>query len=164
MKSESIKESVQELVQKLYDKRGHVSPSELLLAAKVCKTPAHDGFTWDDAEAGEQFRLIEARQWLRVVVVRTEADAPERLVHIPAMLEDGEQMREGYYKPSSVIVDVDEFERARDAALSRFVSARVAVEELQTISERSGKRKRTKAIGKILESTTGIEQAIAAVN
>jgi len=164
MTNESIKMSVQELVQRLYEKSGQISPSQLLEAASSKDEPAHEGFTWDNRIAGEQYRLIEARKWLRVVVVRTESDEPERLIHIPAFSETESGMREGVYKPTSVIVDVDEFERARDEALARFVGARRSIEELQSVAQKSGKRKRTKAIAQILESTAGIEQAIAAVH
>jgi hypothetical protein len=107
MNDEKVKEGVQAVVQEIYEENGQCSPSQLLERAKDKSSPAHSGFTWDNKKAGHEFRLIESRKWLRVVVIRTEAEQPERLVHVPVMSASEEETdsREGFYKPASVIVE-----------------------------------------------------------
>jgi hypothetical protein len=44
---------------------GRISPAALLEAAKDPSSPFHDFFEWDDDEAAEQFRLVQASQIIR---------------------------------------------------------------------------------------------------
>jgi len=47
---------------------GVIRPVDVVEAAKNKKSPLHACFTWDDGEAAQQFRLLEARNLLRVYV------------------------------------------------------------------------------------------------
>lgn len=44
---------------------GHISPALLVEEARHPSSPFHEYFTWDDEEAGEQYRLIQAGQLIR---------------------------------------------------------------------------------------------------
>lgn len=43
-------------------------PEAVVEAAKKRNSPLHDYFTWDDDEAAKRYRLIQARQLIRVAV------------------------------------------------------------------------------------------------
>lgn len=47
---------------------GKLEPVAVVDAARAKTSPLHSCFTWDDSEAAEQFRLIEARKLIQVHV------------------------------------------------------------------------------------------------
>ena len=132
---ESIKERVQREVNMLYQKNGHVTPSALIREAEPESSPIHDAFEWDNQKAGEQYRLIQSRGWLRVVrIVRDDVSEP--LVHVPVIrIEksgDEQETREGYYKPVSMIAqDEDEYNAAFSEVNERLAAAKRAYKELK---------------------------------
>jgi hypothetical protein len=53
----------------LESKHGGVTPEAIVREAESKRSPFHDLFTWDDAQAGQKHRLYEARKfigWIRV--------------------------------------------------------------------------------------------------
>ena len=48
---------------------GVIRPADVVEAARNKRSVLHDCFTWEDTEAAHQFRLIEARNLLRVYVL-----------------------------------------------------------------------------------------------
>lgn len=155
---DNVKDAVQSLTQRLFDKHGEVTSSMLVEAAKDKKEPAHAGFEWNDTKAGHEFRLIQARKWLRVVVVKAD-EQPERLVHVPVVARQGES--EGAYKPASVVVqNVDEFERALSEAMQRLNSARAAVDTLRALAEQSDKPERAAMVAQIARGLDIMQHAM----
>lgn len=49
-----------------------VKPKELVDAARPTTSPIHEYFEWDDAKAGESYRLQQARQVISCLVVEYE--------------------------------------------------------------------------------------------
>lgn len=160
MKS-TIKQAIEADAQKIYERDGGVKPSQLLDAARPVDSPSHAGFEWRDSVAAEEYRLTQARQWLRVVVVRTGENAPERMAHIPA--ENGRQ--EGEYKPISVLVDdVDEFQRALSAASSRLNAARESIHELESVARKSDNKDRTAILAQLSRGFDLMQGAITSLH
>ena len=145
-----IKQGVQEVVNKIYVEVGEVRPSALVEAARPKSSPAHNAFEWDDSKAGEEYRLIQARTWIRNVQIIVD-EQPERLIHMPSIVrdEDGKiTEREGYYKPGSVLVqNRDEFDVALDRVRNRMESAVESYEYLKGLASKS------KAVGKAKSKT-----------
>lgn len=56
------------------DHGGKFIPEEFVLEARSKQHPAHKWFTWDDTKAAHQWRLVQARQFVRV---RIEIPASE---------------------------------------------------------------------------------------
>lgn len=54
---------------------GLIRPADVVEAAKDEGSVLHGCFTWDDGEAAHQFRLIEARNLIRVHVTTQAADS-----------------------------------------------------------------------------------------
>lgn len=169
MKDEdSIKAGVQQVVQKLFDRDGSVKASALVEEARPKTSPAHGGFTWDDKKAAHQFRLVEARNWIRVIVVKPdESKQPERMVHVPVVISDAKEAesKEGEYKPISVVqADPDEYVRARAAALNAVKAAARALNELDTIAAHAGKSDITALISQLSRGLDMFEKAIATMH
>ena len=127
-----VKKRVQEVVGQIYEQNGEISPSELVEAARPKKSPIHDAFEWDNIKAGDQYRLWQARQWIRKVEVIIE-DRPERFIHVPRIVVGPERGSEGFYKPVSMIVKhSDEYTAALGETLARLTSAKESLRYLKT--------------------------------
>lgn len=63
-KIEKIQDGIQQVVSELYNEKGFIKPSDLVEAARPSDSPAHGGFLWDNKKAGNEYRLIQARQWI----------------------------------------------------------------------------------------------------
>lgn len=134
MEKEKIKDGIQSVVTSLYQKHGGVKPSMLVEAAKPKTSPAHEGFEWNNSKAGHEFRLIQARTWIRKIEIVIDERPPERLVHIPVYTLDESDVkeREGYYRPISIVAgDEYEYMLALSAAKTRVIAAKAAYEELK---------------------------------
>lgn len=126
-----IKKAVQETVSEIYRDQGQVTPSSLVETAKSKTSPIHNAFEWDNKKAGHEFRLMQARTWIRKVTI-TINNSEERFIHIPRIGPD-ETTKEGYYKPMSVVVNLpDEYQRAKMAMVSKLNAAQFAIDELET--------------------------------
>lgn len=155
----STKQKVQQVVSEIYAQQGKVRPSTLLEAAKLKSSPAHDAFEWNDNKAGHEYRLIQARTWIRKVRVIVEEHA-ERLVHVPTMEADNASP-EGYYKPISVVLkNRTEFEAALGATLANFNAARVAYEELKRAARGTTKKERLPNFSKADKGFELVEEAL----
>jgi hypothetical protein len=65
-------------LQRIYDKRGQLTPTLVLDEARDESHPLHNRFEWDDAIAGEAHRRTQAHELIRSVrVVYREADDKE---------------------------------------------------------------------------------------
>jgi len=55
-------------LEKIKKKQGKLTPQLVLKEAKKRKSPLHDYFVWDDSEAGQQWRLQQARTMIGNIV------------------------------------------------------------------------------------------------
>lgn len=125
----NTKEGVTLVVNDIYKKHGEVKPSQLVSAARQKDSPAHSAFEWNDKTAGHQYRLWQARQWIRRVEITIE-DRKEQLVHVP-IIRDGDSSQEGYYKPYSVVVkDKSEYDAAREYVQTQVSALRNSLDKL----------------------------------
>lgn len=155
----TITEGVQRVVQSLYDDYGVVEATRLVDAARPDESPAHNGFEWDDSLAGEQYRLMQARNWIKRVTVIYDDEAC-KLIHVPAVKVEEAQSNEGYYRPISEVVKVvTDFERALGQAVARFDTAKRALDDLRIAAERENRdadvlmiRQITEAADKLVHS------------
>lgn len=147
-----MKTAVEQVAQELYDSKKAITASDLVEAARPASSPAHNAFEWDNKVAGHEFRLQQARRWLRTVTITYEAQE-ERLIHVPSITFEGE----GEYKPISVVVDNrNDYERAMAGVVSRLEAAKAAVEELSSAAKAPKARKTAARVRK------HVEQAISA--
>lgn len=58
---------------------GAISPALVLERARETRSPLHQCFEWDDAIAGERYRMVQARILLRLIVPVYEHSNTERI-------------------------------------------------------------------------------------
>lgn len=147
MQNETLKAKVELVVNNIYQRDGQVKPSALVEAARPSDSPAHDAFEWDDSKAGNEYRLQQARSWIRTVEIIVD-DRRETMVHVPICriaatdgAEKPDDRREGYYKPVSVVaLSQDEYSSAMSATLVRLNAAKEAFNRLKQAAEKQGKK------------------------
>lgn len=126
-------EAVKQVVEFIVHEKGGITASELVEAARDEDSPAHDAFEWDDAVAGHEHRLSQARKYLRVVSVRYRSgETSEALVCVPKRSDDESESRQGQYRPISVVVvDPDAYALAERQFVSIIGSAGRALRQLR---------------------------------
>lgn len=125
------KEVTQEL-NRIYEDRGRLVPSEVLEEATPEDSVLHPMFEWDDAKAGHEHRLWQSRQLIRKVKLIIE-EREERVFHVPKLIS--EDRREGGYLPGSVLImRQDRFESALRELFQKMRAAKRSYEELVFIA------------------------------
>jgi hypothetical protein len=64
-----IYDELTELARKLKTKRSLLKSQQVLDAARDVKSALHYEFIWDDSEAGEKYRLLQAQRLIQIVIV-----------------------------------------------------------------------------------------------
>jgi ribosomal protein L18 len=107
---------------------GPLTARRVLDAARDDASPLHPAFKWDDVDAAEEYRLMQARQLVRSVqVVRPNQPPRSVYVHVSAQDED-----EGDYRILETIVNQPAaYTLALAEAQKRLASATDAVDELR---------------------------------
>ena len=123
---------VGEELERIRSRSGKLLPHEVVKESKPKRAPLHKAFEWDDAIAGNKYRVFQARNLIRSVrVVREEKSSPA-FVHIPK--PDGP-----YYQSTDVAVqNVDEFALAVEALAKKLSGAQTALDDLRAAGEGRG--------------------------
>lgn len=96
-------EIVSEL-QRIQDENGGLlRPVDVVEAARPESSPLHGQFEWDDSEAGEQYRIWQARQLIRVTVELIESDDDGRFTRAFVSLTTDRNSAGGYRAMTSVM-------------------------------------------------------------
>lgn len=67
---------VEREISSLLERHDKLEQQQLIDAARDVESPLHDLFEWDDAKASMEHRLLQARQLIRVVVLRPHIGEP----------------------------------------------------------------------------------------
>lgn len=62
------------IIEGIKKSKGIITPKLLVVEAKQKSSPLHDCFEWDDSKAAEEYRIVQAREILRYIVVEIEPD------------------------------------------------------------------------------------------
>ena len=143
----------QELNEIMEEHDGVLHPAHVVAFAKDPQTALHSRFEWDDTAAAEQYRLVQARQLIRVYVEVAEDSVTEirAFVSLPSDRETGG----GYRKTTTVMSDAERraelirtalrelatFKR-KYAALQEFSKVFAAVDEVKVETKTTRKRSR----------------------
>lgn len=93
---------LREILQEIYDRRGKLTPEIVRDEARPDDSPLHHALTWDDAVAGEEYRLIQAHRLIQRVRItyRSSPKARERDVRAFQAVRTGQ----GYvYEPTEKV-------------------------------------------------------------
>ena len=83
---------------------GLLRAADVVAEASRQDSPLHDHFTWDDNEAGHQWRLQQARQLIRVTVQTLPYDEPHYLVRAFVSLSPDRLREAGGYKEMAAVL------------------------------------------------------------
>jgi len=153
-------------LQKLYDANGYLKPSLVLKKAENKRSELHKHFEWDDSKASHNYRLIQARKLIRKVTIVFE-EKENRMVHVPSIIREGKMgpgPDEGVYKPITAVVrTIGDFELAYNEALSKLLSAKQAVHELDRAAGEEKDDVQLK-VSLILKSLETIEESFRTIH
>lgn len=62
--------TLRELLLEVRSQHGQLTPASVVESARPDDAPLHDRFEWDDAVAGEKFRLVQAHELIQSVRIR----------------------------------------------------------------------------------------------
>lgn len=81
-KSAAVRRAIQVL-----ERQGRIRPKDVVDAARDPTSPLHAHFDWQDSVAGEKWRLEQARELIRWVVVRVRV-TKDRMIGVPVYVRD----------------------------------------------------------------------------
>lgn len=99
--------NLRESLTRIYEERGQLTPQLVVDDARPVDSELHSRFEWDDAIAGEEYRLVQARNLIRSVeIVYTPADDPEpRRVRAYSTVRGQDPDHMGYKKTEDLLQD-----------------------------------------------------------
>lgn len=120
---------------------GEASAEAVVNAAKAKRNPLHPEFVWEDSEAANEYRLTQARELVRhLVVIREEiaTDRPQRVYEVikqPADPEKGKQRAKYAYRSvDDIMADPDMRAELLGRALRELISIRNRYRDLQELA------------------------------
>ena len=122
---------------RIRETHGEITPQGVVDESRPSDAPLNPCFTWDDYEAAEAFRRVEARsivKSVRVVYPDKETSEPA-YVHIKrSEPEEGEPVAGGYYERARTVASsFSLFDNAWRSAQERLSAAAKALEELEDL-------------------------------
>jgi len=151
-------EGVTQTIQAIYERDGQVKASTLVDEARPDDSPAHDAFEWRDDVAAEQFRLGQARRYIRVTPIIKD-EKPDELVHVS--VSAGSESREGYYKSlSDVAKSPNEYAIALEAAIQRLASAQRSLDQLRKVAAEQEETSEVARIAQMAEALSLMQSAL----
>ena len=129
-----------EELQKIAAEHGGVLyPKDVVNAARNPNSPLHGAFEWDDGIAAEKFRLVQARELIRVQVTMI----PNRSTPVRAFVSlSPDRIENGGYFPIEQVMNTGELRQQmlRDAArdLQIFTAKFREIEELAKVNAAAG--------------------------
>jgi hypothetical protein len=106
------------VITEIVETKGGVTAPDLVEAATPLDSPIRDLFEWDDAVAGQRWRLIQASYYLRHVAVDVvirphtpdETTVPVRALHrVNLEINNGPAAEDYRYVPLDVVLTHDEY-------------------------------------------------------
>ena len=114
-----------------------VKPEQVLDKAKDSNSELHKCFDWNDTSAAEKYRLIQARDVIRHLIVVKHDDEDEREpVQFRVMLKNERTQESGYKQTIVMVKDDDEYKKLlnqADAELHSFKQKYSCLSELADI-------------------------------
>ena len=109
-------------VNRIYQKNKKITPDQIIELARDENHPLHDYFEWDDAIAGNKYRLIQAREIIKNIMLVIKNEETGERFKVRAFLnvneaEDGElcvngnQLTENYYINQSQVRDSEDLRK-----------------------------------------------------
>lgn len=128
---------VQELRRIAKENEGVLQPELVVQAARLPSSPLHSHFTWDNGDAAEKYRLIEAQKLIRTTIELLPCpDGSKRPVRVFVSLRDERREEEsGYRLMTEVMDDTQMRQQLLNDALADLEAFQKRYESLQELAE-----------------------------
>lgn len=124
------------------DNGGVLWPKKVVEAARPESSPLHSRFEWDNSEAAERYRLIQARQLINITVNVVGEGADEERMWVS--LKPDREEAGGYRSMIAVLSDTDLRVQLLDDALKDMEAFANKYRHLQELAEVFAAMSRTK--------------------
>lgn len=122
----------EKVADEILDIGGTVTPQQVLEKARDKNTELHKCFEWDDAIASEKYRLIQARDVIRFLVIEEEKEPVDR----PKVKAFYVTESSGGYKPVEYIVrKEDEYKKLLERAWAELRAFKAKYSMLSELEE-----------------------------
>jgi hypothetical protein len=137
---------------RIHENHGALTPEILVQEAEPEDAPMHPAFTWDNDEAGRQFRLLEARNIIRAVHIVDDDGADRGCAYVHVARVDDEHA--GAYLPVAEVVSQPQLlAQAIEGLAKKQSEASRALADLEREAKRLGRRKEVSGIGRARKAT-----------
>lgn len=122
MTTATIKPTAAEAIKNLASKHdGEITPEIVVEEARKKRSPLHSFFVWDDSEAAEKYRLVQAQYLIRRIKVNYEVSECKSIrvrayVNVRGDQPGDEPSTNGFYVPIEKALTVESY---RDQLLSQ---------------------------------------------
>lgn len=113
---------------------GNATPQSLLDAARDPASPAHKWFEWNDSKAAEQYRLMQARFYLRSITVEystTELPAMQVRAFVPVYVDGQGRAWKPMHEVLAVQTELDQVIETARAEMLAFRKKYAALRRLE---------------------------------
>lgn len=104
----------------IYERRGHLTADDVVSEAAPPESPLHSHFEWNDAVAGHQYRLEQARHLIRSVQITFTPKTATEPVQVRAFVHHKDATGTPTYTPTRTAMQSDV---AAEAVLREFRSS-----------------------------------------
>lgn len=125
-----------EELEKIRERNGYVEAADLLEASRAENAPLHSCFEWDDDKAAENYRLYQAKDIIRNIVVKVEkADGGEPSA-VRAFVSVTVDKTAAQYQPINIALDNPDYRQiVLMNALTKLEEFRRTYKDFQELSE-----------------------------
>jgi hypothetical protein len=113
---------------------GKLKAEDVVEAAKPEDSPLHDRFDWDNSTAGHKYRLMQARQLIRVVVEYTDVGASKKAVRVFQSLSTDRRHGGGYRTTVDVLSISEHREQLLEDAINDMRSFQARYSNIQELA------------------------------
>ncbi len=126
---------VEVALDELNQAHGHLTPDLVVQAAQDEQSPIHSIFEWDNAKAGHQHRLWQARRLIRSVQIE-RPDGKPMPKYLSVKIEGDRQ----YEEASIVVLDRDKWAVVLEETASALTELEQRIETLVQLSDSVGRK------------------------
>ena len=130
-------QTVGDELDRIRDKHNGITPQDVVDESAPADAPLNPCFTWDDVEAANEYRKVEARSIVRSVrvVYPDKKETEPAFVHVKREeTVDGEETGGYYERASTVVQNFNLYDNAWRAAQDRLGAAAHALDDLERMA------------------------------
>jgi len=73
-------------IEEIKERRKGITPQLLIIESRKKKSPLHNCFEWNDSKAAKEYRIVQAHEILRSLVIEVDVEEYEEPRHVRALI------------------------------------------------------------------------------